>query len=150
MGGIGGKLVGGGVAIAALGSGAAFMLQTIARIELLDAVAAIASVCAGIALLAGFLGWLKLRRRDLSTMLEACGWAFNARIYLNRRHALRFTRVPPLPKGSAREQVLLPPIAAESDDGTSGGVLVFALIGALLAAAVAFREPLWQLLTSNS
>lgn len=146
LGGIGGKLVGGGVAIAALGSGAAFMLQTIAGISLIDALAAIASVCVGIALLAGFLGWLKLRRRDLSTMLEACGWAFNARIYLNRRHALRFTRVPPLPKGSTREQVLLPAIAAESDDGTSGGMLVFALIGALLAAAVAFREPLLKLL----
>lgn len=147
--GISGKLVGGGVAIAALGSGAAFMLQTIAGIALLDALAAIVSVCVGIALLAGFLGWLKLRRRDLSTLLEACGWAFNARIYLNRRHALRFTRVPPLPQGSEREQVLLPAVAAEEDDGTSGGVLVFALIGALVAAAIAFREPLLAFLQAK-
>ncbi|HEY4220045.1 MAG TPA: hypothetical protein VGO62_01855, partial [Myxococcota bacterium] len=135
-------LVGGGIAIAALGSAFAFALHTLTSIAPMRFVVAIAGFVALIALLSGFLGWLKLRRRDLSTLLEACGWAFNVRIYLTRRHSLRFTRVPPLPDGSVRQRIVLPFIAHDEESTTSGLVLVLLVVAVLAAGAI-----LWQPVT---
>lgn len=58
-----------------------------------------------IAAFSAFLGFLKLRRRDLSTVLEACGWAMNLRMKLRRRLARLFTRRPGLPRGSKTARV---------------------------------------------
>ncbi len=41
--------------------------------------------------------WLKLRNRDLSALLEGSGWAVNARMYLNKDLARRFTETPRIP-----------------------------------------------------
>lgn len=136
-GGLQSLLVGGGIAFAAIGSAAAFALQTLSSIDPLNALGAILAVVAGIMLLSGFLGWLKLRKRDLSTLLEAGGWAFNVRIYLTRRHSLRFTHVPPLPAGSVRERVLLAAVA--SDEGPSR---LFWWLGGAILVAVAI-ESVW-------
>ena len=62
----------------------------------------IALVIAGFS---AFLGFLKLRRRDLSTVLEACGWAMNLRMKLRRPLARLFTRRPGLPRGSKLARV---------------------------------------------
>lgn len=62
----------------------------------------IALVIAGFS---AFLGFLKLRRRDLSTVLEACGWAMNLRMRLRRPLARLFTRRPGLPRGSKLARV---------------------------------------------
>jgi hypothetical protein len=39
--------------------------------------------------------WLRLRRRDLSTLLEGAGWAVNTRLFLDRTLAVQLTRRPP-------------------------------------------------------
>lgn len=44
--------------------------------------------------------WLRLRKRDLASLLEGAGWAINTRLMLERPHAERLTRKP---KVSARD-----------------------------------------------
>lgn len=70
--------------------------------KLISGLLAIVLVIAGFS---AFLGFLKLRRRDLSTVLEACGWAMNLRMKLRRRLARLFTRQPGLPRGSKTARV---------------------------------------------
>jgi hypothetical protein len=100
----------------------------------------VAAVVLGIMALAGFLGWLKLRRRDVATLLEACGWALNVRIYLSRRHSLRFTRVPPLPQGASRERTLIGTPDSDEGEGSPLGVALFVFLGVALVVGIAFSE----------
>ena len=93
-------LVGGGIAFAALGSTLAFIIKTLSDIDPKQVGLMLLLTVAFVALLSGFLGWLKLRSRDLSTVLEASAWAMNARMFLTRPQSVRFTRRPPLPAGS--------------------------------------------------
>jgi len=43
---------------------------------------------------------IKLRRRDLSAILEGSGWAINARMRLTRRQSRFFTQRPSYPLGA--------------------------------------------------
>jgi hypothetical protein len=102
-----GMVVGAGVAIAALGSMAAYVTKTLAGIGwlgiLYGLIGAILLVMVPISLVA----ILKLRRRDLSAILEGSGWAINARMRLTRRQKRFFTRRPPYPSGSRGTRRLL-------------------------------------------
>ncbi len=93
----------GSVALAALGSAMAYIVSAVASISPLELVAGLASVIGVIALLSGFLGWLKLRKRDMSLLLEANGWAVNAPMRVTRRAAGLFTRTPAFPPGTRRD-----------------------------------------------
>lgn len=44
-----------------------------------------------------FATWLRLRRRDLSTVLEGSGWAMNRRMFLDRNLAVQLTKKPTVP-----------------------------------------------------
>ncbi len=99
-------LVGGGVAFAAIGSSAAFIMQTISNIALLDALFGVLGLALSMAAVFGLLGWIKLRQRDISALLEACGWALNGRMRLTHYLSLLFTRRPGLPEGSVRKRQL--------------------------------------------
>jgi len=57
-------------------------------------------VVAFIAGLSAFLGWLKLRRRDMGLLFEAAGWALNGEMKITRRLAVMFTRSPGFPAGT--------------------------------------------------
>ena len=46
------------------------------------------------------VAWLKLRRRDLSAILEGSDWGINARMRLTHSQALEFTHRPDFPPGS--------------------------------------------------
>lgn len=139
--GAAGSLVGGGIAFAALGSAAAFTLQTLANINPLNAMLALAGIALVVMMVSGFLGWLKLRKRDVSALLEASGWAFNVRIYLRRNLSLRFTRVPPLPRGSIRERSVLPVFVSGEDQAPVGRIVLALAIFALgLSLAWYYRE----------
>ncbi len=118
-------LVGGGVAFAAVGSSLAFMVKTLVDVNPWSVVGALAAVVAGLALVSGFLGWLKLRRRDVAALLEACGWALNSRMRLRRPLTTLFTRRPPLPQGAVVRRTAKSP----------AGFLIVVLIAALLGAA---------------
>ncbi|MDC3955094.1 hypothetical protein [Polyangium jinanense] len=133
-----GSIVGGGIAFAAVGSAAAFALQTLSNTNPLNALLAVAGVALGVMTVSGFLGWLKLRKRDVSALLEASGWAFNVRIYLRRNLSLRFTRVPPLPRGSVRELRVLP-VFVSGEDRPPVGRIVLVLAAVALGVSLAWH-----------
>ena len=97
---LGGLLAGGGIALAALGSSAAFIVKTFASLTWQSTLAGILAAVAAVAVPASLVAHLKLRRRDLSAILEASGWAINARMRLTRRQADYFTCVPGYPSGA--------------------------------------------------
>ena len=97
-----GMLAGGGVAVAALGSAAAFITKTIN--DLPSPFTTIAMTIGG-ALLAVLvpttvLAMIRLRRRDLSAVLEGSGWAINARMKLTYVQSRQFTHQPAYPLGA--------------------------------------------------
>jgi hypothetical protein len=95
-----GLLIGGSVALAAVGSTLAYVVQTITSISPLNLIGGLGTVVAGLMAVSGFLGWLKLRQRDISTLLEASGWALNGRMKLTFELGSQFTEEPELPAGS--------------------------------------------------
>jgi len=64
-------------------------------------------VIAGLMLLvSGFsmiLAWLKLRQRNLAPILDAGGWAINARVRINVNFGSSLTKVAAMPTGSVRK-----------------------------------------------
>jgi hypothetical protein len=142
--GMQGLLVGGSIAFAAIGSALAFVVQTITSINPLSGLLGIAGVILGIMGLSGFLGWLRLRRRDVSTLLEACGWAFNVRIYLKHALSLRFTRVPPLPSGAVRERSVMATVQAEEEPSSARWVVPLVILAAAAAIAWQLRALWWD------
>jgi hypothetical protein len=89
-----------GVATAALGSSFAFVTKTFAAMD----PSHVAYGFLGAALMVMFpislIAYLKLRRQDLSSLLEGAGWAVNARMRLNRPQRRSFTRQMPFPEGA--------------------------------------------------
>lgn len=91
----GGLLMGGGVAIAALGSAMAYIGNTLATDSgrftfLVVVIGVILSVIIPTAIVA----ILKLRRRDFSAILEGSRWAINVRMRLTRKQGRAFTQKP--------------------------------------------------------
>lgn len=93
-------LAGGGIAIAALGSSLAFMTKTFANLSLLQMLGGLLAAVLAVLLPSAIVAALRLRRRDLSLLLEASGWAINTRMRLSPTQRRSFTADPPLPKGS--------------------------------------------------
>ena len=93
----GGLLAGGGVAIAAVGSSFAFMVQTLSGLTLKTVLLALLIVVAIITIPAAVAAYFKLSRRDLSTILEGSGWGINSRMKLTATQATCFTFRPTEP-----------------------------------------------------
>jgi hypothetical protein len=51
------------------------------------------------------LAWFKLKRRNLGPILDACGWAINARVHINIPFGSSLTALPQLPDGAHRSLV---------------------------------------------
>ena len=90
-------LLGASVSIAALTSAFAFITSKLADVNRVTILLAL-----GVAILIVFIptavvAAFKLHRRDLSAILEGCGWAINARMRLTGRQRRQFTRVEPYP-----------------------------------------------------
>ncbi len=94
----GGILMGGGVAIAALGSSFAFITKTLAGLGWLKTLLGLLAAILAFVLPASIVAISKLRRRDISSILEGAGWAINARMHLNRTQGRTFTRKPHIPE----------------------------------------------------
>ena len=134
-------LIGGGLAVAALGSALAYVVSAMSTINPIKAVYAVITVVGLIVFFSGFLGWLKLRLRDMGPLLEANGWAINLEMKLTYRLGRLFTRRPGLPPGAHRDhRDILAPIGSEEYDrdirwrnitiGTSIGVAI--ILGAVI------------------
>ena len=121
-------LMGGTVALAAAGGALALVVQTFAAVSLLDIALALGAVAVLVMAIFGLLGWLKLRRRDVATLLEATGFAINGRMRLNRYLAELFTLRPGLPKGAVRKVS-----APRSRVGQVTAVLLLVILGLIIA-----------------
>ncbi len=93
----GGILMNGSIAVAALGSAGAFMTKTMANLGLVQVLSVLIGGIIAVMLPATIVALIKLRRRDLSAVLEASGWAINARMRLTRGQSYFFTRYPDYP-----------------------------------------------------
>ena len=96
------SLVGGGVALAAVSSSMAYLVNTLTSIDLTQLVAVVAVLILGATLPTVLLAVLKLRRRNLAAVLEGSGWAINHPMPLPRWAGRVFSRVPRLPRDARR------------------------------------------------
>jgi hypothetical protein len=95
----GGMLMGFGVAGAAIISALAYIAKTISQSPLSVVIGLLVGVLL-VVVPTSLVAWLKLRRRDLSAILEGSGWAVNARMRLTRRQSRYFTHRPRYPAGA--------------------------------------------------
>lgn len=109
-------IVMGSVAIAALGSSFAYVFKTLLAIPISKIVIGVGGLLLLVYLAAFTLAWLSLRKRDLTSFIEASAWAVNLRMPLVRNLRKLFTRRPKLPKGSQTELTdLLPELLKKSE-----------------------------------
>lgn len=93
-----GMLVGVGVAIAALGSAATYIAKTFANAQsVLRLVITILIAVGAVILMTAIIAFLKLRKRDISSILEGSGWGINARMRLTFSQSRFFTQRPRFP-----------------------------------------------------
>jgi len=98
--GMGPMLAGGGIAVAALGSSFAFITKTLAGLSVFKILAGLGGALLAVIVPMLIIAFGKLRRRDVSAILEGSGWAINARIRLTRAQGKYFTERPPFPAGA--------------------------------------------------
>jgi len=96
-GGPAGMLVGLSLSAAAIGSAFAFITKTLAGLSGGQLIAGVLGAAAVVAVPVSLIAALKLRRQDLSALLEGCGWAINARMRFDRTQRRSFTRRKPYP-----------------------------------------------------
>ena len=96
----GGLAMGAAVALAALGSAAAYITKTLAETSLSAIVFSILAALLLVLIPITIVAFLKLRKRNISAILEGSGWAINAQMRLTYRQARFFTERPRYPKGA--------------------------------------------------
>jgi hypothetical protein len=92
----------GGVAVAALGSSFAYIAQTFSNMNGWHVVCALAAGLAIVLIPTTLIAAIKLRRRNLSTILEASGWTINAPMRLTRNLRALIVQAPAHPKSIRR------------------------------------------------
>jgi len=140
-------LMGGGLGVAALGSAAAYVTKTISQVSMLAVLTVLLILFLIIAVPTLIVAYVKLRRRNISMLLEACGWAVNAQMRLTRRLGKLFTSSPALPPGARKRRRDLAGKLGSAVDEDRPGVLAWAAGVVLAAAAGALVGYLifWQL-----
>jgi len=97
-------MLGGGLAIAALGSSFAYITKALSEVKPVQVLIALLGLAMIILLPSILSGFVKIRKRDMSGLLEASGWAVNARMRINRTMGRLFTHTPQLPKDAHKER----------------------------------------------
>jgi len=131
----------GGLAVAAVGSSVAFVANQLKALTLTDLVSIILIAFLVIAVPSGFVGWLKLRKRNIAELLEGAGWALNDRLRLTPQLTARITQTPSRVKGSSIELMTSPPAPGEPDESHTG-LKVLAVIAVVLVVLWQVRHPL--------
>ena len=130
-------LLGGGLAFAAVGSSLAFIVKTLSEVNPLHLAAAVLALGSIVTFSSGLLGYLKLRSRDMSALLEAAGWAVNFRMKLTRRLGRLFTHRRELPKDAVkRRRDLTDGFLAEIEVAQSKWGRILATIAVLLVVVL--------------
>jgi len=97
-------LLGGGIAIAALGSSFAYVTKALSQVTPVQILVTLVGLTILILLPGMIMGILKIRKRDMSVLLEALGWAVNVHMRLNNSLGKLFTFTPHLPKDARKER----------------------------------------------
>lgn len=97
-------ILGGSIAIAALGSSFAYITKTLSQVKPVHGMIAFAGIIVLILLPNAIIGFVKLRKRDLSAILEAAGCAINLHMRLGANLGRLFTHLPRLPEGSRKQR----------------------------------------------
>jgi len=100
-----------GLAIGAIGGILATVVGGILSLALWQIPLAVIGLMLAISLPSMVLAWFKLKRRNLGPILDACGWAINARVLINIPFGTSLTALPILPPGAHRS--LVDPYAEE-------------------------------------
>ena len=90
-------MVGAGLAIAALGSAMAYITKSLSQVHWWQMLVGVACAIIAVMLPTSIVAFMKLRKRDLSAILEGAGWAINARMRLTRKLGVFFTNRPKYP-----------------------------------------------------
>ena len=94
----------------------AFIAAQLKALSIGDLISIVLLAFLAVAAPSGFVGWLKLRRRNLAQLLEGSGWAMNDRLRVTKNLAARITQTPSRVKGSRVEVMSTPPAPGETDD----------------------------------
>ncbi|WP_375771524.1 kinesin [Archangium gephyra] len=146
--GPGGFIAATGIAFAAVGSSLAFIVTQVKSLTVFDVISAAMIVAAVVMLPSGLLGWLKLRKRNLSLLLEGSGWALNDRLKLTGDLAALITRRPRLPKNAKVDRtdvlrsVLVKVREDDEEEPRSAGMWLAIGLAVLFVVLWQFREPL--------
>lgn len=140
---MGNALAMGGLAVAAVGSSVAFIAAQLKALSVGDLISIVALGFVAIAAPSGFVGWLKLRKRNLAQLLEGAGWALNDRLRVTTNLAARVTQTPSRVKGSRLEVVKSPPAPGEPEDSDWAWKLGL-VVAVVFVVLWQFREPVMR------
>ena len=121
-----------GLAVGALGTALATMLAGLFSLAWWQLPIAIAGILLAISGPAVVLAWFKLRSRNLGPILDANGWAINARAKINIPFGTSLTQLAQLPPNA--ERALTDPYAEKKKPWA----LYFGIVAVLLLAAFAW------------
>lgn len=122
-----------GLAIGAIGTMLAAALSGIFKLAWWQFPILVAVIVLAVSLPSVLLAWLKLRKRNLGPILDANGWAVNARVKINIPFGTSLTAAARLPENAERS--LVDPFAEKRSPWG-----LYLVLAALLAAALA----LWR------
>lgn len=94
-----------GLAVGAIGSMLAAVLSGILKLSWWQIPITVAAIMLAVSLPSVFLAWLKLRKRNLGPILDANGWAVNARAKINIPFGTSLTAAARLPENAERSLV---------------------------------------------
>ncbi len=119
-----------GLAIGAIGTMLAAVLTGILKLTWWQIPIAIVGIVLVISIPSVLLAWLKLRKRNIGPILDANGWAVNARAKINIPFGTSLTAAARLPENAERS--LIDPFAEKRNPWKLYMVLVALLVAALL------------------
>lgn len=105
--GLGNFFMGGSIAIAALGSGFAFITKTLSEVQWYTIVFTLLGGLLAVLIPTFISAFIKLKKRDMTTILEASGWAINVRMNLTFQLGKFFTSRPKPPLKVRRYKLIL-------------------------------------------
>jgi hypothetical protein len=117
-----------GVAFGAIGGFFTAVVSTGSQIVSHGALAVVAAVIGIVLLISGpslILAFIKLRKRNLGPILDANGWAINARARINIPFGTTLTQVPKLPPGSRHN--LVDPFAEKTNPWPKRAVVLLVI-----------------------
>lgn len=120
-----------GLAIGAIGGILVSVVSGILNLEFWQIPLAVVGLMLAVSLPSMALAWFKLKRRNLGPILDACGWAINARALINIPFGTSLTGLPRLPDGA--QHALFDPYAEKKHAWPY--LLVVLLLAMLLAWA---------------